>query len=210
MTTREIIVDNATKLFMSRGVKAITMDDIANECGISKRTLYEQFRDKSELLEAFIQSLCRNNNEQVKRIIDNSNNVLEVLLKIHEMQATNAVETYDNLYQEIKKFYPEVYNRSVSQMRETQIASTEQMLRQGQKEGVFISLNTDNVPLTALAITQMIDVVKSAGVLMEPSLSKKDILLSMMIVFLRGLTTEKGRQIIDRYINSTKSENTIV
>lgn len=211
MASKDIITTVSTKLFMSRGVKSVTMDDIATECGMSKRTLYEQFHDKSELLEACINDMNCRNDEKMDQIIKSSGNVLEVLLKIHEYQARATEDMYANFYNELKKCFPEVYQKTISAMRACQLSSTEFMLKQGQKEGVFIPQITDNIPITAVAITRMIDVIKNADVFKEDnnfSMSQKSALKSMMIVFLRGISTEKGRKIVDEYI-ATKNNNNL-
>ena len=57
MTTRERIIETSAELFSMKGCKSITMDDISAANGISKRTLYELFADKSALLEACLVSL---------------------------------------------------------------------------------------------------------------------------------------------------------
>ena len=50
MTQRDYIIDRATQMFVSQGIKSVRMDDIAQSLGVSKRTLYEMFGDKEELI----------------------------------------------------------------------------------------------------------------------------------------------------------------
>ena len=75
MTQRDIIIDRASKMFVSQGVKAVRMDDIAQELSVSKRTLYELFGDKEELLYHSIRFFYTEGRErrlQQIRVLNNS------------------------------------------------------------------------------------------------------------------------------------------
>lgn len=91
---RERIIETAVEAFTIHGIKSITMDDIANSLGISKRTLYEVFSDKETLLEECILRGQKEADEFVKEVLATAENVLEVLLKcylrsIEKFHATN-------------------------------------------------------------------------------------------------------------------------
>ena len=77
---RNRIIDIATHAFHSRGIKNVTMDDIAHELTISKRTLYQVFADKEELLLVCIQNETEKENRKMRYLMADSNNVLDLLL----------------------------------------------------------------------------------------------------------------------------------
>ena len=78
------IIKQATRMFFCNGIKSVTMDMIASQLGISKRTLYENFKEKNELLLA-----CLENQEMEKRArlevyLTNRKNVIDLLLNVYE------------------------------------------------------------------------------------------------------------------------------
>ena len=80
MTQRELIVEQAAKMFVNQGVKAVRMDDIAHELSISKRTLYELFGDKEELLYLCIKHFIEVGRARREKQIKEIDNDLEVML----------------------------------------------------------------------------------------------------------------------------------
>ena len=80
-----LIVETAHSLFIARGIKDVKMDDIAAELSISKRTIYELFNDKEELLLEVLkfqnEKMCENGRE----IIRNSSHILEIILKLYNL-----------------------------------------------------------------------------------------------------------------------------
>ena len=79
---RERIIMTATEAFTLKGIKCITMDDIAAALGISKRTLYEVFADKESLLKECILQKQAERDKYLQEIYEQSNNVLEVILAV--------------------------------------------------------------------------------------------------------------------------------
>ena len=80
---RERIITAATEAFTSKGIKSITMDDIAAALGISKRALYEVFSDKETLLMECLLKAQREGDAYVKDVYEKASNVLEVVLKLY-------------------------------------------------------------------------------------------------------------------------------
>ena len=81
---RERIIMTATEAFTLKGIKCITMDDIAAALGISKRTLYEVFADKESLLKECILQKQAERDKYLQEIYEQSNNVLEVILAVFQ------------------------------------------------------------------------------------------------------------------------------
>lgn len=81
---RERILVTATEAFASKGIKSITMDDIAAALGISKRTLYEVFSDKESLLKECILKAQSDREAYLQEVYEQSHNVLEVILAVFQ------------------------------------------------------------------------------------------------------------------------------
>ncbi|MBN2861984.1 MAG: TetR/AcrR family transcriptional regulator, partial [Bacteroidales bacterium] len=79
MTVKEKIVEHAVRMFANSGIKAITMDDISKEAGISKRTIYENFRDKNELLCSCLDFMATKYDEEYERIESEADNMITMV-----------------------------------------------------------------------------------------------------------------------------------
>lgn len=78
------IIKQATRMFLCNGIKSVTMDMIASQLGISKRTLYENFKKKNELLLACLESQEMERRARLEVYFANRKNVIDLLLNVYE------------------------------------------------------------------------------------------------------------------------------
>ena len=91
MIEKETILEEVAKMFNSNGIKPVTMDNISMDLKISKRTLYEIFKDKDDLVMQVMQYELKKADEKIKKIIAESDNVLDAIFSIAEEKVqTNA------------------------------------------------------------------------------------------------------------------------
>ena len=79
---RETIIQLAAEMFVGQGIKAVRMDDIARHIGVSKRTIYEQFGDKEELLYQCLSYYVREQDRRHAELGAQAKNVLEAMLLV--------------------------------------------------------------------------------------------------------------------------------
>lgn len=105
MDLKTKIIETSLELFLQKGCKSVTMDHIARENGISKRTLYENFTDKSQLLEDCIGLM----HEQMKVFAGSfrrkEENVIDVLFRLHDSQSDGLLDLKRNFFDELKRYY---------------------------------------------------------------------------------------------------------
>lgn len=202
MTTRERIIETSTELFITKGCKSITMDEISAVNGISKRTLYELFADKSALLEACLTSIAKKTKEVSMRLKAESSNILEYILSFQDYESREAAKTSRVLGEELKKFYPDVYKKAIEGVKNEQLEYTKSLIEEGIKEGLFesgiISIDVVAKLLTLLVGLNSLAVCDSLN--MESN--RKVIFMSSVVVYLRGLSTDKGREAIENYFKT--------
>src|ERR1017187_1601563 len=86
MEAKERILEKATDLFMRYGIRSITMDEIAGQLGISKKTIYQFFTDKDELVEGVVdQEIQRNELKCIRFRKTSENAVHEIFVAVEEM-----------------------------------------------------------------------------------------------------------------------------
>lgn len=199
MELRERIIENSMEMFLHRGCKSVTMDEIATENGISKRTLYEQFSDKSSLLEECLVFLENKMKYYTQKAIEESGNVMELVRLFHENQSDMMVNLRINFFFELKKFYPEIYKKTYTRFVEFHKTKTQEFLARGQREGFF--LESINKEVVSKILIEISNAIESSEFISNKDISRKELFRESVVFYFRGISTAKGIELIDSYIN---------
>ena len=131
------ILSRVYELYNKYGIKSVTMDDIARELGISKKTIYQYVKNKSELVELVVSSNTGQHREAIYSFVKEKHNAIDELLAVNQyingmLKARNPVLDYD-----LKKYYPEMYSKLKEGSRKRMHESIRLNLIKGQKEGLY-------------------------------------------------------------------------
>ena len=132
---RDRILDTALALFRQHGVKAVTMDDVAHALTMSKRTLYQTFRDKEDLLLEAVKKSRRTELEEMESIAQEKDNVLEILLTAMDRRMKELETIAPAFFADIVK-----YGRVIDYLDACERDDTEKVvgfLRRGVAQGYF-------------------------------------------------------------------------
>lgn len=196
--TKERIIQKATDLFSLHGIKSVSMDDLASSLGISKRTIYMIFKNKEDILKNCILCTQQDISQHINRITAQSENIISVFLQIIDHYKFTQLPTA-RFWDDIDKYYPEVYQSILREIERSNIY-LKQLLEEGIKNEYFRqNLNFDE----AFSVCLIISNIYSSGI----SLSRKDLVFNIMINILRGISTPKGIEIIDRYVENLSYSN---
>ena len=197
---RERIIDTAVESFSTHGIKSITMDDIANSLGISKRTLYEVFSDKESLLEECILQEQKEGDDFLREVLAASANVLEVILKCYQYSIERFHATNKKFFEDIKK-YPKAYELLRSR-RDQNSEETMQFFKDGVKQGIF--RDDVNFAIVNLLVKEQIDLLMNTDICKEYSFL--EVYESIMFTYLRGISTEKGARELETFIKEYRKK----
>ncbi|MGR3811589.1 TetR/AcrR family transcriptional regulator [Jiulongibacter sp. NS-SX5] len=189
METKERIVEKSIELFFSRGIRSVTMDDIASELGISKKTIYQHFSDKTTLVyevsKSFLseekcreQEIARKSSDPIDEVILHSRVMREIFLKI------NPGVLYD-----LQKYYPKawkLYKEHKTYFRK----SLEDNIRKGMEKGYYRS-EIDPSILSFLRINA-VEWAFSPEAMPNGNGNILKVQMEFMDHFIRGIVTEKG------------------
>lgn len=203
---RETIIKSAAEMFVEQGIKAVRMDDIARHIGVSKRTLYEMFGDKEELLYQCLSYYIREQDKRHAELGAQAKNVLEAMLLVFG-DVMNSAEVSHRLQSNLRRFYPKVYERLVSE-RSRSREGLEQFkiaLSRGVEEGYFQGIVNFDLAITLLRYSVEGLVVRK-DVLLSHNMSTNDALVFLVVNFLRGISTEKGMRFIDDFLEKQKEK----
>ncbi len=197
------VIEQSLKLFLKYGVKSITMNDIAKECGISKRTLYENFNDKDELLSLCLKTMNVFTRKERRLMEQNSSDVLDYFLKSakHLGEQTNQINP--NFYRELNKFYPNVAKEQLDYAENTVFPEMLNLLQRGIAEGVFrYDINTN---LVAHLLMGQFDYIANSDFSEKVKTPISEILQTIIFHFVRGVATEKGLKKIEEFEANSRS-----
>lgn len=191
--TKEQVMTTALDLFSQYGVKSVSMDDIARNIGISKRTIYEFFEDKETLLQEAIKTHNNNMRAILKELEKGPYTALDVFVLFYE-EFMKRPRWYNRKYYDDLKRYP----KAVEQAEKDKADFTQKcikLLNRGAKEGVF---NKDvNIEILALLAREQLKMIRPSKTFLNHSVA--EVFTTVLFTFLRGICTEKGLAILERY-----------
>lgn len=191
---RERVIVAASKAFLEKGVKAVTMDYVAHKLKMSKRTIYQLFKDKEALLLACYEKQHQQDLAMMERIASGAENVLEALLEIFAYRMRTVGSLRPSHFEGISK-YDSVYafrRATFEQDRQSAIA----FMADGVKQGVF----RDGVDFDLVYV--MIDNLITWVMTSEHFANNRIdyLFINSTLVVVRGISTQKGIDIIDRFL----------
>ena len=198
---RERIIEKAMQDFSMHGIRAVKMDDLAADLGISKRTLYEIFRDKETLLFEGIKIYSARKQEYMRSYAeDERHHVIDIIMEAYHMKVEEVRAVNPDFYLDLMK-----YPRLAQHMKEAQQKSREGFLafmKRGVDDGYFRpDVNYELVPHIFDALGQYI-LTNS----LVQQYSVKELFSNCFLIALRGFCTDKGLHTIDKLIEEAKSE----
>jgi AcrR family transcriptional regulator len=196
MEMRLRILKEAGILFSRYGLRSVTMDQISAELGISKRTLYEIFKDKDDLVSQSIEEGIKAHKAYCNKVILESDNVIEAIFNIGKLNYNLFSKINPLFFEDFKKYHFEIFKKINKNNGLRDFKITESLLHRGVNEGIFSDyLDLD---LVNLFLHKMIDLTY----LEEFSkYGDKKILASMFLPYLSGISTKKGEKLVSKYLN---------
>ena len=197
MDTRLRILKEAGIMFSRYGIRSITMDYIANELGISKRTIYEIFKDKEDLVSQAIEEGIKVHKGFCNKIIEESDNVIEAIFKIGKLNNEMFGKMNPLFFEDLKKFHSKIYNRIHKKGEIKDYKLTYSLLERGVKENLISK--EINIEIVNIFIHKMLDIVHSEEL---KSFGPNEITSSALLPYFVGISTSKGRELIENYLKT--------
>jgi AcrR family transcriptional regulator len=173
----------------------MTMDALAEEMGISKRTIYERFSDKDTLLREVTRYYRDRTAEEAHRMIDQSDNAIEALFRIMRMTINQMMQMNPNFFHDFRKYHNKVY-QEISQPGDVQdLSITRKLLQTGTEQGVF--LQGINIEIVNRALHSLFELFSQDSPLVAAGFHRKDMFEHIILPFFRGLSTEKGQKLLE-------------
>ncbi len=186
------ILEAAMKAFTERGIKAVRMDDISQILSISKRTVYEIFADKEELLYQGVIYYDQEAKKAMAEIVAKAPSVMDIILEAYQRRVARSASVNPLFYEDIQKY------AKVTQYLDNERKRTHgqfiNFLQRGVGEGYFRS------GLDYELVAEMFNAI-NRYVMTQHLLShytKQQLFENMLLVPLRGFCTEKGLKVLEK------------
>ena len=201
---KEEIVKRALNDFMQYGFKTFTMDDLANKMGMSKKTLYEHFPSKSDLVEATLdyalEMSCKNADTFVQGEGSVIENVYRNQKKVQEVFNINS----DRPIWELQKYYPKTYERMESEFAKSDALFIDKLLEKGWQEGLFRKdINVDFCKIFYTSVQRLRSITRTFP---EREFPFWETIYTILEYFFRILVNEKGLKELERVLKEVKDK----
>jgi AcrR family transcriptional regulator len=199
---KEKIRDAASDLFLERGFKSITMDDIANEIGISKKTIYSEYSNKTSLVEDCVMNKFCHLSDGIDLIIAMDKNAIEELYEIKKYVMSHLNDEKSSPQFQLMKYYPKIHKSlklmQFEKMHKCVLSNVERGLEQELFRG-----NIDPEFIARIYFTGM-NSIKDQNIFPLPLFPVSKLMDSFLEYHLRGIVTPKGKKILNLIINSNQ------
>lgn len=192
---RDRILDAAMILFAKHGIRAVKMDDVSHALSISKRTLYELYDNKEQVLLEGVKKYSKKRHEEFLQEVERSKDVMDIILYIYRIKMEEFQLVNPNFYSDLAR-YPNIL-ASIERDHDEQHKQFMDFMQRGISEGYFRSdLNYDLIGRLFEALGRY---------MMENELyrsySMEELFRNMIFVTLRGFCTKKGVDKLDTFFS---------
>jgi AcrR family transcriptional regulator len=198
---REKLLKGATELFMRYGLRSVSMDDIARQLGVSKKTIYQYFTDKDDMVATVVKSHMEREQEQFEEITRVSKDAVDEMVRLSYRLKESMRETNPTVLYDMQKYHPRAWGEWLSFKNKVIRESIVRNLRSGMAEGYFrADLHLDIIANMRLEAVQM---GFDQSIFPRDKYSLPDVQVQLFEHFVQGVLTDKGRGLYQQYKEKT-------
>ncbi len=197
---KTLILEKSVDMFLTLGVKSVTMDDLARDLGISKKTIYTYFKNKTELIQACADHMFNVISDQITCICKAGKNPIEELYEIKKTAMLYLKNEKSAPQYQLQKYYPKIYGS----LTQKQFVMMQDCVQENVEKGMAQGIYRDNLNVEFVSRIYFSGIVSIKNQDLFPSeLFEATALLDQYLEYhLRGLVTPKGRKILNQIIES--------
>lgn len=196
--TKDRILLGAQQLFMRRGIKSVSMDDITAALGISKKTLYKWFETKDHLLQAVLSGHLMHSRGDCQRMATESDNAVHEIVLMMKWTKQEHADVHPGIFLEMRKYHAAAYELWQRHKFDFILAQIEQNLRRGIAEGLYRA----EIDVAVLARLHLgaIDVAMDPELFPARQFQTGRVMQVTDEAFLRSVVTPAGLEKLNHYL----------
>lgn len=204
----EEMIQRISKIYLTYGIKSVTMDDLARELGLSKKTLYQHFKDKNDVVNKAMTHLMHIQKCSINEALEQENqNAIDELFGLsrqiaEHLQSLNPAITYD-----LQKYYPKIWNGFIDYKKQTIYEYIIRNFEKGIREGLFA--NDIDYEIIALIYVSRMEMYGWTNPGNLSNYSFEHIFKTLFIYHIRGISNNSGLKYLNQLMKSfNKDHNT--
>lgn len=193
MSTEQKILQKTQQLFFRLGIKSVTMDDIAHELGMSKKTLYKFVDNKSDLVYKVLQNHLKEEQEFIETLENLQVNAIDVIVEIIKHVINSLSNMPLSTLYDLQKYYPKSWSL-VEDFKSCAIVETmENILKKGKKENLFRKEIKEDL-ISKFYMISIEGIMNPFNFTAYKNYDFKDIYLEYIVYHLHGIVSDKGHE----------------
>jgi AcrR family transcriptional regulator len=199
---KDKILQKASELFLNLGFKSVTMDDLANEMGISKKTIYTHFENKTQLIEACTLHVFEFISCGIDQISSLKKNPIEELYEIKKFVMQHLKDERSSPQYQLQKYYPKIFDT----LKKRQFEVMKDCVVENVKKGIDLGIYRENLNIDFVARIYFSGVtsIKDHTLFPDDLFPRTALMDDYLEYHLRGIVTPKGRNILNELITSNQ------
>ena len=197
------LIASVAQLFMRLGIKSLTMDEIARQLGVSKKTLYKYASDKKELVSKAVQLAIDEEESLLSEMHEANGNAIDKIFAINTMISEKLQSIQPAVIFDMQKYYPEAW----AIMEEHKSVFIHNQIKENLEEGIKQGLNRNNMnpELVSRIYVTLINSIFDSPIYSLSNHSFKETHTEVARYHLRGITNKKGVEYMQQMFNKTNS-----
>lgn len=197
------VLEKTERMYRRYGIKSVTMDDVARELGISKKTLYEYFNDKEDLIGKVLDQALVQHKNRLKVIEARNLNAVEEMLELYRMIHHMFIDYNPSMEYDIRKYYPSLFLKLREIRRKSIFTFAYKNLNKGKKEKLY----RHNISTRIIARLQVFQVENLFDSDLFPiqEITTIKVFQEFFIYNLLGILSPEGRKFFNSHIQKLKA-----
>lgn len=200
----DLILDQCRSLFARYSIRSISMDDIARELGISKKTLYQFVSNKADLLAKLFKKFQTDFTESVNRVCSRHMNAIDELLEVSKLVNQEFLKYNPSVVYDLQKYYPEVFNNHIAEEKQHLYRMVMNNLKKGIREGIY--REDQDIELVAGLYIQKVESIHEEKLLNQTQFTMERIFEVMFEHHIRGISNLEGIKYFEQRKKQLKFE----
>jgi AcrR family transcriptional regulator len=198
MIFRLKIIKKAGELFNANGIRDVSMDMIASDLNISKKTIYGYFKNKDSLVKEACNMAHEDQTHANNRILNESKNVIEAVFSFMKNGSDLLEMTNPAYFGDLQRLYPKIWNENVQKGKKHSHFLIVELIEKGIKEGIF--MDDVNAKAIAWVLVEQLYMISDQQLFPSSLFSASEVYKSIIIYMTRGIATKEGMEILEGYL----------
>lgn len=195
---KDKILSKSLELFHQLGIRSLNMDDIARKLGISKKTLYQHFSNKDDLVKQAFERECFHDRQIMEEIKKNSRDAIDEVVKSAKYVMQKLIKIHPSVHFDLEKYYGESYQMIQQLHKEFYLKKLNENALRGKKEGFY--RKDFNEEIVNRFFLLRIDAFIDASIFPLEKLNFSEIFVELLRYHIYGIATDQGKIKFEEYM----------